>query len=803
MKQHCTTCAYLFMCAFIIGFFPSQLNGQNIDLELALLKSVSNPNQYSDYAVTIKLKNNSNTLATDLNVHIPLPNGVVYVGGNEPTASHGAFDTYGSEVWEIAALSPGTTAQLDIRYFLLANYAPVSYGQVIAANEPDVDSTPNNGTPPSVNEDDEANTLGLPPAAFPDLHVYNLNLQSSQVQTGNLLAFSFDLTNQGNAAVNENYTIKYWLSTDNLISSDDVEVQLPFFSSFAPGFTVPNILGAATLPASLSSGDYYLIVKADADEEITESDEGNNIIFLNFSVNAQAVVCTGDMLLGSQAEVDNFPNCTVIEGNLTIRPVPGSSGSSSDINDLSPLSSLTRVTGNIIIEDNDLLLNLNGLENLGSCNALYIGRNGYLNNIQALSGLNGKLLDLFIFENPLLQSLNGLNGITVVKNSVILDSNTDLQNLDGLSNLTTIEEGQLILNGNTSLTSIEGLGNLTEIGQDLIITNCDALEHLDGLQNINSLRVFHLGFNDVLQDVSAMAALTNVDNILYVGFNPLLNDCCIFFDLLNNNGVGGLISFEVNGGLCSTTADILNNCLQPNEVDLSLAMTTGNPNPPIYTNNEITLVITNEGTQTANGIVVEFPRPSGTVYSGGNEWSATQGIFKPYGNEEWKIASLAAGESASITVSYFLMTADALVSYAQVIAQNETDTDSTPGNGTPPSVNEDDEATIQLNNFQNGNGSTSFQAKLHRQRLAFDRIYPNPAAHWVTLEIYSKIEQTVVLDFYNTNGQIIHQLESEMKPGKNIIEVNVSDWRSGAYTVIGFGKGHPAYGRFLKVWEGR
>lgn len=101
-----------------------------------------------------------------------------------------------------------------------------------------------------------------------------------------------------------------------------------------------------------------------------------------------------------------------------------------------------------------------------------------------------------------------------------------------------------------------------------------------------------------------------------------------------------------------------------------------------------------------------------------------------------------------------------------------------------------------------GGGSTSALVfKNNRQRLALDNIYPNPTKYMVTLEIFSKENQSSVLDFYNQQGQHTHRMEVDLAVGRNEVELDISQWRSGNYNVIGRRNGHPAYGRFLKVWE--
>ena len=107
--------------------------------------------------------------------------------------------------------------------------------------------------------------------------------------------------------------------------------------------------------------------------------------------------------------------------------------------------------------------------------------------------------------------------------------------------------------------------------------------------------------------------------------------------------------------------------------------------------------------------------------------------------------------------------------------------------------------TINVPSFVGG--SNALMLENTRQRMVFDHIYPNPSKYWVTLDIYSKDKQLAVIDFYNQQGQTIHRMEVEVKTCRNKVELDVSQWRSGSYYIIGRGNGTPAYGRFLKVWE--
>jgi large repetitive protein len=127
-------------------------------------------------------------------------------------------------------------------------------------------------------------------------------------------------------------------------------------------------------------------------------------------------------------------------------------------------------------------------------------------------------------------------------------------------------------------------------------------------------------------------------------------------------------------------------------IDLSLSMNQQTPNPVVYSHYLTTLTIANDGQEPATGVKVKWVKPAGVVYTGGNEFVASQGSFNPNGDQVWTVGTIPNAGVASLTVSYFLLQNGAPSTYAQVIAAGQTDEDSQPNNGTPPTVNEDDEA---------------------------------------------------------------------------------------------------------------
>ncbi len=102
-----------------------------------------------------------------------------------------------------------------------------------------------------------------------------------------------------------------------------------------------------------------------------------------------------------------------------------------------------------------------------------------------------------------------------------------------------------------------------------------------------------------------------------------------------------------------------------------------------------TLVLTNNGTESASNIQVDAAIPEGTAFAGS---SATKGDYGPF-FQRWEVEVLESGESASLEINvYPLIEGTTITNFVQVIAMDEEDVDSSPDNGIAPNPVEDDEA---------------------------------------------------------------------------------------------------------------
>ena len=198
-------------------------------------------------------------------------------------------------------------------------------------------------------------------------------------------------------------------------------------------------------------------------------------------------VCNG-VELTTQAQVNAFdPGCTIIDGQLTIRgdDIQNLTALSNieqvdalkvflttKLGDLSGLDALQTVTQCVLIQENENLTSLTGLEKLS-----LIG--GEPNEGTGCLGLG-----LFVNWNPQLLNLDGLKALASITGDLMIWNNDSLQYVRGLSALRDVRLAMLDIRGNDELLHLDGLEGL--IGADrLFITYNTRMIHVDGLKNLD------------------------------------------------------------------------------------------------------------------------------------------------------------------------------------------------------------------------------------------------------------------------------------------------------------------------------
>lgn len=151
---------------------------------------------------------------------------------------------------------------------------------------------------------------------------------------------------------------------------------------------------------------------------------------------------------------------------------------------------------------------------------------------------NQEHIDNFILVNPNcttiegdvmimgddINNLNGLSNITTFEKGLWIEDCPLLPNFSGLENVTYIG-GYLEVGNLPSLTDISSLSNLTYVGGALDFVWVQALTNLNGLENIVSSPTYLiLWYNLNLTDIKGLRNIQSISTSLKVKENPLLAD---------------------------------------------------------------------------------------------------------------------------------------------------------------------------------------------------------------------------------------------------------------------------------------
>ncbi len=247
----------------------------------------------------------------------------------------------------------------------------------------------------------------------------------------------------------------------------------------------------------------------------------------------------------------NYPNCDVIEGDLSIQNPTFLQ--MFIINNLDSLNSIVKVEGNVMLGEYsdalDALTSLSGLDNLVEIEGDLTISSNILTNLNGLESLT-TVNSISLLRNDALQTLDGLEGINSLEGKLEIGYSSIgapyLNDLQALANLSTIG-GDLIIRGTESLSNLEGLENLVEIKGNLSLSENGGIHNLNGLENIETIGGA-IGFsgNNQLEDISALIQIDSIHGGLY------------FYNNLSIENLEGLNNLEfINGSINITSNEAL------------------------------------------------------------------------------------------------------------------------------------------------------------------------------------------------------------------------------------------------------
>jgi Ca2+-binding RTX toxin-like protein len=107
----------------------------------------------------------------------------------------------------------------------------------------------------------------------------SLNFKAGAYKTGDIVSGSFTIQNAGSSTVTASFNIAVHLSTDKTYgNADDLSVINIPVSTDIPGHLTASFTADAPLPAIVPGTAYYVAIKIDSQNKVSESNESNNYI---------------------------------------------------------------------------------------------------------------------------------------------------------------------------------------------------------------------------------------------------------------------------------------------------------------------------------------------------------------------------------------------------------------------------------------------------------------------------------------------------------------------------------------------
>lgn len=184
----------------------------------------------------------------------------------------------------------------------------------------------------------------------------------TSVGAGSNTTLSGTLNNTGTGAAGAS-VVKYYLSTNNTLGVGDTLLAITYVNAVAAAgtFGLTNI--GLTIPANTVSGTYYIIVVADGDATVVESNESNNIAVIPITV-----VNCNNLSLSISAVTDT---CALSKGKAVVTATGGSGNFAYSWNTV-PVRTTPSITGlsagfySVTVTDNVTNCSIQGSAQVGN-----------------------------------------------------------------------------------------------------------------------------------------------------------------------------------------------------------------------------------------------------------------------------------------------------------------------------------------------------------------------------------------------------------------------------------------------------
>lgn len=593
------------------------------------------------------------------------------------------------------------------------------------------------------------------PTAIPDLTLANLTLTQTSVEKGKVLNFKFDLRNIGTANAPSNFSVKSYLSKDNVLSADDVQDGIINTGNINAGAMVAQVMGALT--ANVAEGKYYVILKVDADNQVAESNENNNTIAATQPIFIGNTTTTPPIVNGIPKITINATNKNIVAKageNINLSVTIGNFG--------------TGDAANVLIKGHFSVLACPSFP----CPTTYYGElpmfkvglvrvntlKEYLVGLQLPTTIPVGTYSLVIY--PVEQAADGAASTFLFLNLKVeagtatptptpTPTNNSIELTATPMNIAVQQWGwadfEVTVKNNTSIVANNLQVNVPLPSSDFVYA---AERFSPSNTNFNT----HTG----VWSVGNLAA--GASKTFKVSMYVLKNSGSY---KTNVTIIGTNTSTTITFGNANSTPTPTPNPAPTAGADISIGMRATPTTYTQYSNLTFTVTVTNNAQQVMNGVKVDF----NYIESGKLPFvSAKTSIGNYNGHTKiWQIGTLNGGQSVTMDlVLYPLVKGEDLAMKVTVVP-----TDAMPQNNT---------ATLTLKNAVSARNETNTTAG-----FGIQNIYPNPAEDIVTIDLKNETEGELYLTIFDTFGRIAQKAVQRVSKNNPSIQVEIAELPEGMY----------------------
>ena len=641
------------------------------ELDLSVTKVVDNasPNVGDNVTFTITIANAGPGNGTNVTVGDVLPSGLTYVSD---TPSQGTYDN-GTGVWTVGSLTSGSNATLQVVATVVSAGTKSNTAEVTAVDQPDIDSTPNNGI---AAEDDQDNADLTPLVA--DLSVTK-TVSTTSPNVGDNVSFTITASNAGpNDA--SNVTVG-----DSLPSGTTFVSDTPSQGTYNSGtgvWTVGTIANGASATLLIVASVDSIGTKTNsaqvtaADQVDSDSTPNNGLATEDDQDSADVTPQSADVSL-TKTVSDATPN---VGDNVTFTITASNAGPDSATN-VTVADALP--TGTTFVSDTPSQGAFDSGTGVWTVGTIASGASATLQLVASVDSIGTKT------NTAQVSATDQADVDSTPNNSVASEDDQESVSLTpqiaDLSLTKTVSDATPNVGDNVTFTitaSNAGPDAATNVNVSdslpagtTFVSDTPSQGTYSSATGVWTVGTISNGGSATLQLVASVDSIGAKTNTAQVSAADQADS-----DSTPNNSVG-------------TEDDHASVSLTPQVVDLALTKTVNDTTPNVGDNITFTLTASNAGPDSATNVSVTDLLPAGTTFVSDapsqGTYNSTTGV--------WTVGAIANAANATLQIVALVDSVGAKTNTAQVTAADQADSDSTPNNSL---ASEDDQDSAVVTPLQ-------------------------------------------------------------------------------------------------------